>query len=147
MVSLYIFLQITPWLTSLFVLVPSWLRWLGSSTSSTIPCYRKYMYVLKDLIVHTYNVTVMSLSCCSSKIKLCNLYIFLFWPSPVHEGLHLGTLCLCSRDGGCGDSLCVHSSGGCEGEPGAHQDSPCWAPLRRTTWGEYMLLVCSPCID
>ena len=45
--------------------------------------------------------------------------------SPDHEGLHVGTLCLCSRDGGCGDSLCVHSSGGCDGEPGTHQDSPC----------------------
>jgi len=42
------------------------------------PMLQKNMYVFKDLIVHTYNVTAMSLSCCSSMINLCNLNIFLF---------------------------------------------------------------------
>ena len=62
---------------------------------------------------------------------ICNLF------SPDHEGLHLGTLCLCSCGRGCGDSLRVHCSGGFEGEPGAHQGSPCREPIRHT-WGEHM---------
>ena len=53
------------------------------------------------------------------------IHINILQSSPEHEGPRVGTLCLCSCDGGCGDSLCVHSSGGCEGEPGTHQDSEC----------------------
>ena len=83
----------------------------------------------------------------SSGVKLGNLNCFFICSSPDLEGYSLGTLCLCSCDGGCGGSLCVHSSGGREGEPGSQKNSPCWAPLRQNGGGYMHLYSCLALIN